>query len=677
MTDSRANLVRMMPDAFPMFFAGRQPYDGQVLVMPEVVRGHSVLFAAPTASGKTEAAVTPLYQRHLSFKRPVLSTVYVAPTKALVNDLYERMVGYLGTRHPGAVARYTGDRHEVGAIRGVFCLLATPEALDSLQLRRPEALAGVRAVVVDEIHLLHGQARGQQLRHVIDRIKSAGAPAASMRDEFHVVGMTATLEDMQGVASAWLGAEGRVLSHGAPRDIELQLIHIDPAAAGDPDLVRARSLARWIDEGAAEKVLVFSNSRNSAHALAANLHKELSGTRWPVYLHFGALAAAERERVESDMRSKRYGVCVATTTLEIGIDIGDIDAVVLADAPKSVTGFLQRIGRGNRRSGICRVVAFRASADDELMIRALLECGRRGELDDVYDYDRPSVRFQQVLSLCWRATRQDRPLSLASLATEAGTSDHASVVRDMVETGALSEIGGALVPCDRLMDEGDAGRIHTVIAGHQGAAVVDIRTGKPAMHDAAEGSAGAAIFVGGSMRRLLVGSEGGTYLGGEAPRSQPLARIKSASARFYTSRSVVWGLAREKGFDPTRWRLEGGELVTWGGEPFNLLLAALLMRHVLGRRLVASAVSIAGPVTAVELSIDAIRDWARQRELANDLPLSVAVKFTAPSRFLGELSSGLAAEERRRSVPWAPFRRWLDRVTGIDVAGSTPAERTS
>src|ERR1700758_5466839 len=120
MTDSRSMLARIMPDAFPIFFAGRQPFSGQAAVMPEVVRGHDVLFAAPTASGKTEAAVAPLYQRHISFKRRNLSTVYVAPTKALVNDLYERLVAYLGTRQPGSVARYTGDRHEVRTAAGVF-----------------------------------------------------------------------------------------------------------------------------------------------------------------------------------------------------------------------------------------------------------------------------------------------------------------------------------------------------------------------------------------------------------------------------------------------------------------------------------------------------------------------------------------------------------------------------
>ncbi len=149
MSNSRAQLARMMPDAFPIFFAGRQPYAGQASVIPEIARGQNVLFAAPTASGKTEAAVAPLYQRHVSFRRGALSTVYVAPTKALVNDLYERLVTYLGIKHPGMIARYTGDRHEYSRAEGAFCVLVTPEALDP-SAQGPAFARRCALVVVDE-----------------------------------------------------------------------------------------------------------------------------------------------------------------------------------------------------------------------------------------------------------------------------------------------------------------------------------------------------------------------------------------------------------------------------------------------------------------------------------------------------------------------------------------------
>ncbi|MBM4125540.1 MAG: DEAD/DEAH box helicase [Nitrospira sp.] len=667
MNDSRARLAAMMPDAFPVFFDRRNPYEGQLRVMPEIVRGRHMLFAAPTASGKTEAAVCPLFQRHLSFRRSTLSTVYVAPTKALVNDLYERLVAYLGARYPNVVARYTGDRHELKSTEGVFCCLVTPEALDSLQLRRPEALSGVRAVVVDEIHLLHGQPRGQQLRHVIDRIRQSSKSPRSTRDGFHVVGMTATLDNMNEVARIWLGDDAEVISHGSPREIDLQLIHIPADAHADPNRVRARYLAQWIEKANLEKTLVFANSRNAAHALAAHLHRELDGKRWPVHLHFGPLTATHREHVEKEMRESRFGVCVATATLEIGIDIGDIDAIVLGDLPLTVSGFLQRVGRGNRRSGLCRVIAFRGSDDDERIARALVDCGMRGELDDSHEYDRPSVHFQQVLSLCWRATRKDQDLTTDRLVAEAGTSGHDEVVRDMLTTGCLSDLRGALVPADRLLDEGDAGRIHTVIRGQPGSTAVDLRTGEAAIRDADRGSVGGAVYFGGSMRRLTVGADGGTYLADKMPRSNALARIRATSGAMAMSRSIVWGLARQIDQDPSRWKLEGATLITWGGVPFNTLLAALLMRQLPGRQLHVSVESVSGPLSLVGISIEGIQQLADQAEQANDLPLSVAEKFANPTRFIGELSRQLSAVEKRRSIPWPSFRRWLTRVGGIDV----------
>jgi len=366
------------------------------------------------------------------------------------------------------------------------------------------------------------------------------------------------------------------------------------------------------------------------------------------------------------MRADRYGVCVATATLEIGIDIGDIDAIVLADPPSTVSAFLQRVGRGNRRSGICRVVAFRNSDDDERMIRALIDCGRRGELDDAYEYDRPSVRFQQVLSLCWRATRRHRALSVAGLAAEAGTDGHDPVIADMIDNGSLKSVQGVLIPSDRLMDEADSGRIHTVIAGQQGIAVLDLRTGEAAIEDADISTAGAGVFVSGATRRLMLGSDGTAFLGDAVPRRHPLARIKGTSSGLKMTRSVVWGLARQLGHDPTRWNLSEAGLVTWGGEPFNLLLAALLTRDAPRRRFFPTYIGINGAFDAVNLSIQRIRDLAAQAEQANDLPLNVARRFTSSSRFLGELSNHLAAEEARHSIPWPPFRRWLEHVSGID-----------
>ena len=107
-----------MPDAWRVFFRGRQLRPVQQEAAAPLLRGESVLLSGPTASGKTEAVLAPLYQRHVSFQRTRVGVVYVAPTKALVNDMFERLTGYFAGGTPDIVQRYTGDHHQFGGTGG-------------------------------------------------------------------------------------------------------------------------------------------------------------------------------------------------------------------------------------------------------------------------------------------------------------------------------------------------------------------------------------------------------------------------------------------------------------------------------------------------------------------------------------------------------------------------------
>src|SRR5215469_7236553 len=332
-----------MPDAWRVFFRYRALRPIQEAAIPLVLKGRSVLLSSPTASGKTEACFAPLYQRHVSFGRDRLSVVYIAPTKALVNDMFSRLIEYFGHGSEDAIKRYTGDRHEFESAQGAFALLCSPEALDSLQLTRPDLLIAVRAVIIDELHFLHGTARGQQTRAVIHRLRRRARPPTDSRDLFQQVALTATQDDPTAVARLWLGEDSETISIGIPREIEVT--YLDASAVG-----AARVIAEAVLRSDCRKLLVFSNTRNGAHALASQLSHLLLDHGWPVYLHIGIMAAGEREQVEAAIRRDARAVCVATSTLELGIDIGDIDAIVLANPPITINAFLQRIGRGNRRS---------------------------------------------------------------------------------------------------------------------------------------------------------------------------------------------------------------------------------------------------------------------------------------------------------------------------------------
>lgn len=654
-------LARTLPDAWPIFFRGRRLRPMQRSAIPLIVRGDSVLLAAPTASGKTEAAVAPLFQRHVSFQRADLGLVYVAPTKALVNDIYERLRDYLEGRSPGLVQRHTGDRHEFDRADGAFVLVTTPEALDSLILMRAANLASVRAIVIDEIHLLHGAPRGQQLRHVLARLRRATSIPRDVRDGFQIVGMTATIDDLPSVRDVWMGSDGQIVTAGEAREINLQRCTVALGPPVERARRRAAALASWLTAHTPPKVLVFSNSRNGAHQAAAELSRELQGSRWPVHLHIGILGAGERERVEAAMKRERFGICVATSTLEIGIDIGDVDAVALLEPPPTVSAFLQRIGRGNRRTDICRVIALHETDAEADVVDALLRCAETGHLDDAHDYDRPSVRFQQVLSLAWKGVRDDRPLTRRNLADRTGGDSHAEVVSDMLETGALVEVRGALIPADRWMDEGDARRIHTVIAGGGGRSIVDVIDGEVVANAGGPQAAGAALFLGGRLRRVVEAASGGVYL--EHPQSgderRPLAILPSTRGRRGLGRPIVWALAEAAGADPRIWRRDASGLITWGGEGFNRILADLLESNDVAENLAMSDFGLEGLDWRQPLDLSRLREMASDTAKRPFVPEALGRYFAQPSRYYSALSPTLQRREAAHAVPYVPFERWL------------------
>ncbi len=641
----------------PVFFRRRRPWPMQEAVISELVRGRDALICAPTASGKTEAAIAGLYQRHMSFGRQSLSTVWIAPTKALVNDIYTRLSDYLDERSPGTVRRYTGDRHEVGNIKGGFVLVATPEALDSLQLMQPEVLSKLRAVVIDEAHLLHGTARGQQLRHVIERIRARCAKPQDERDTFQRVAMTATLRHADVVRDAWLGQSARVLQFTGMREISLELLKVEQSSDRPQTDREADSIVDWLAKTETRKLLIFGNSRNRTHSLALALHRRLSGTRWPLYLHIGILSREEREKVESAMKEKAYGVCVATSTLEVGIDIGDIDAILLADVPLTVNSFLQRIGRGNRRSDTCRVVGLDSEAGSRELYGALLACARTGELDDWHDYDRASVRFQQVLSLTWRAARSGVQVTEKMLARMCGDSGHENVVRDMSSTGCLRNLDGALVPSDGLMDEGDARRIHSVIAAGGGTRVVNVKTGEEIASAGETLEKGKVIFAGTGVHEVVGLESEGVYVTRVEGRTGAAAILPSARGGIRgLPRNVVWAIARSRGQDPRCWVRTKGKLLTWGGMVFNMLIAAVAEENKIAAKIVLDDY---GLELDLALTPRRVEELIKETRARNGIPLATARKFHQPTRYFRRLSNELQAAEVRASVPYESALRWL------------------
>jgi ATP-dependent Lhr-like helicase len=470
--------------------------------IPRILQGEHVLVCSATASGKTEAACAPLVERLLrqGFRRGNRMILYVSPTRALVNDLHARLFGpmsQLGLR----VERRTGDhRSSLKVLPDV--LLTTPESFDSMLCRgRTEsghALGAVEAIVLDEIHLLHGSPRGEQLRWLLtrlDRLRTQGAREGwATGGQLQRVALSATVPDAEAVRQAYLD-DGFVVSVPGAREIEV----VEPDELAKPEQAIPDYLSRIAPRR--EKVLVFVNSRRRADELAYELRRLLSSGGYTVLAHHGSLARSQRENAEQTVQTRDRVVLVATSTLEIGVDIGDVDLVVLDGPPPDVAALLQRIGRGNRRTGTTRVMACAQTAGERMVLDAMLDAARSGWLGPGSAGLQYAVARQQVASYVFQSPVRTRSRSiLADLVTECASSSVAdSLLLHLEGIGdLLPDAPGAVRLSEGWLDRCSSGEIHSTIEQPPGQTLIDERTGRALVHGV-EYQGGSGILAGGEL----------------------------------------------------------------------------------------------------------------------------------------------------------------------------------
>jgi len=566
--------------------------------------------------------------------------------------MHSRLTEYFCETSAESVQRYTGDHHDFRNPKQRFTLLATPEALDSLQLMHPDMLRHIRAVICDELHLLHGTPRGQQLRHVIARIKSRTSPPPDHRDNFQFVGMTATLEDQANAAALWGGKDCVTISAGEPRPIDLEIF--------DVATVEARCVAEKIRECDHHKYLVFANTRNQAHEFVSELDHELGTSGWPLFMHIGIIGRAERERVEHEMKYGTRGICVATSTLEVGIDIGDVDVVVLLKPPMSISSFLQRIGRGNRRTGECRVWALARSGNDRQMYEALVRCARSGVMDDAHDFSRPSVEFQQAASIIWAGVRAGQNIDIAEVIRRSGSTLEAKTIYDMLTTGVAREIGKAIVLNDEWMDLGDLRRLHSTIASTGGLPIIDIESGEVIATGDRDLTVG-RLYAGSRVSVTAGADDKGVYAkpGQNQPKG-PLAKLPAARRGIVgLSRQLVWATAEASGVDPAIWCRSGAKLYTWGGDKFNVIIAEALRCGKITSDAKPYSDHIDNIPPSLSITPSSVKRLVEDMHQRSLLRYGVAKKFRQPSQFLSVLSPQRQRDEALQSVPFSSLYRWL------------------
>jgi len=372
----------------------------QEAAIEPILAGEHALLVAPTAGGKTEAAVFPVLSRMMTEDWRGISVVYVCPVKALLNNLETRLARY-GALLGRKVALWHGDVGE-GERRRVVAdppdvLLTTPESLEAMLLfRRDERgalFSRLRVVVVDEIHAFAGDDRGWHLLSVLARLQRVAGR------ELQRIGLSATIGNPESLL-AWLAAgcsaPRRVVSPpaGALLPPDLQLDHVG-------SLKNAALVISRLHRG--EKRLVFVDSRSRVEALAAELRARDVST----FVSHSSLSLDERQRAEEAFAGAGDCVIVATSTLELGVDVGDLDRVILVDAPWTVASVLQRVGRTGRRTGTRRNGLFLTTSDDAFLRAAgLLELIAQSYVEPVEPPPLPLHVFaHQMLALVMQEGR--------------------------------------------------------------------------------------------------------------------------------------------------------------------------------------------------------------------------------------------------------------------------------
>jgi ATP-dependent Lhr-like helicase len=371
---------------FPFFSRFGRLTEVQDRTIPLVLQGRNVVVISPSASGKTEAIAAPLVERNLASGAGRFSVLYISPTRALVNDLYRRLkdpLEYLGL----GLDRKTGDHPAVDEKRLPFMLVTTPESTDSLLCRHPAIFKQVSAVVLDELHLLDNSPRGDQLRVLLNRLRL-------INDHVQFCALSATIDDI-GIGDRYF-ADGEVVKVDERRRIDHAMLSMEPDWQ---QKVVAELKAR-----ACHKVLCFFNSRSWAESASREL--DIPPFRNRVWVHHASLSRKTREEIERTMNRERIGMLCCTSTLELGIDIGDIDGVVLVRPPFNVSSLLQRIGRGNRRQDAdLFAVGLYTNGWERFLFDTFFESARAGLLYEKRYVASLSVIPQQIASYLYQRRR--------------------------------------------------------------------------------------------------------------------------------------------------------------------------------------------------------------------------------------------------------------------------------
>lgn len=406
--------------------------------IPVIKEKYDTVVIAPTASGKTEAVLIPIFNDIIENNLEPVSVIYVSPLKALINDMYGRIENWCDYFNL-SVTKWHGDvspsKKNSFIKNPTDFLLITPESLEVILMNKTveekrKIFQNVKYVIVDEIHYFVESDRGTQLNSLLNRIsKYNDNPTIK-------VGLSATVGNPDLVLH-WLktNPHGKIVKDPSKRPFQYKVL-----CGSDDSIIEV--LSRYKNK----KILIFVPSRKDAEKYYTVLRRELKLKN--IYVHHSSVDKERREESEERFKFWENGFMISTSTLELGIDVGNIDIVVQIRPPSNVSSFLQRIGRSGRRSQNQRSIIF-YTRDEEIFITfAEISLITEGIIEDIKIPDKPKdIYFHQILSTIFEHDKIKKPDLYNSLKdsfvfSKINKDEFNSIIENMEEKEFIEERGG-------------------------------------------------------------------------------------------------------------------------------------------------------------------------------------------------------------------------------------------
>jgi len=400
-----------------------EPTEPQTIAIPQILKGKNVLLIAPTGLGKTESALLPIFHNFLELRKKIdfksdskgISILYITPLRALNRDMLKRTIDwgrYLGID----IAVRHGDTSQSERARQTKkppdMLITTPETFQILFIgkRLKQYLKKVRWVIVDEIHEMVNDERGAQLSVGLERLHELTLERGII---FQRIGLSATVGSPEEVAKYLGGFEEdkfrnvTILNIDVTKHIEIIVEYPDvnqndykfanQLSIESSSFASLRRCKELIDSHVSS--LLFINTRDGAEILASRFHQWVEN--FPIEVHHGSLSKVARIESEDNFKDGKLKSLICTSSLELGIDVGNTDFVIQYNSPREVKRIVQRVGRsghsiGKTSKGVIIATAAEELAESLVIARRALD----GEIESLKVRQNPlSVLTNQIISI--------------------------------------------------------------------------------------------------------------------------------------------------------------------------------------------------------------------------------------------------------------------------------------